>query len=43
MTKEYNPEPEMGRTDPIPDARLHRMAANMRDKVLVDKFLAENP
>ena len=34
---------EMGRTDPIPDARLHSMAANMRDKVLVDRFLAENP
>ena len=34
---------EMGRTDPVPDARLHSMAVDLRDKMLVDKFLAENP
>ena len=32
---------EMGRTDPVPDARLHSMAVDLRDKMLVDKFLAE--
>ena len=33
----------MGETGTVPDAILHRIAVALRDKVLVDKLLAENP